>query len=256
MFTNNLNGTVAIITGASSGIGEATTRQLASLGARVAVIARRKERLDKLVAEITQQDGTALAIEADISDRNQAEKAVKAVIEHFGRVDILVNSAGLMLLGNVSGADPKEWDQMIHVNLQGLLYITHAALPHLLTAAADSTRKVSDIINISSVGAFQFNSINSVYALTKAGVNAFTESLRQEVAKKSHVRVSAIEPGSVATELASHNSQQIQENVLRPYFNEIETLVPEDIAEAVAYMVTRPARASVNKIWIGPTEQI
>lgn len=256
MLTNSLNGTVAIITGASSGIGEATAKHLADLGARLAVIGRRKERLDYLVSEITQNGGTALAIVADISDRSQAEKAVKAVIDHFGQVDILVNNAGLMLLGNVAGTDPEEWERMIHVNLQGLLYMTHAALPHLKSSAGSSDRKIADVINIASVAAFQFNEINGVYALTKAGVNAFSESLRQEVAKKFHVRVGVIEPGSVATELASHNSQEIQDGVLSPYFKEIETLVPADIAEAVAYMLTRPRRASVNKLWIGPTEQL
>jgi NADP-dependent 3-hydroxy acid dehydrogenase YdfG len=148
-----------------------------------------------------------------------------------------------------------EWDRMIQINLLGLLHTTHAALPHLLAAAEKEPRRVADLINVSSVAARQANAINGVYAMTKFGVNGFTESLRQEITKR-HVRVGVIEPGSVATELASHNRPEIQEGVLSPYFKKIETLVADDIAEAIAFMVTRPRRASVNDIWIGPTEQI
>lgn len=252
----DLKGNVAIITGASSGIGEATAYKLAELGVTTVLIARRKDRLDNIVAAIESKGGTALSIEADITDEAAAKHAVDTAIKKYGRIDILLNIAGLMLLGNVDGADTKEWKQMIDINLMGLLYMSHAAMPHLKKAATDNVRKVADVINIASVAAFQFNEINGVYALSKAGVNAFSESLRQEVAKKFHVRVGVIEPGSVATELASHNSQEIQDEVLRPYFNDIETLVPNDIAEAVVFMLTRPRRASVNKLWTGPTEQI
>jgi NADP-dependent 3-hydroxy acid dehydrogenase YdfG len=160
-----------------------------------------------------------------------------------------------MLIGQSVGSDPEEWQRMVDINVTGLLNVTHASLPHLLSAAETSPRGVADLINVSSVAAFQFNPINGVYALTKAGVNAFSESLRQEVTKK-HLRVGVIEPGSVATELVSHNRPEVQDKMLKPYFNEIETLVADDIAEGVAFMVTRSRHASVNKLWLGPTEQI
>ncbi|MFM0757382.1 SDR family NAD(P)-dependent oxidoreductase [Paraburkholderia strydomiana] len=253
--TQTLEGTVALVTGASSGIGQATARKLAELGAAVAVVARRKERLDILVGDIEKAGGKALAIEADISDRSLATAAVEQAVDKLGHLDILINSAGLMLIGATIGADPEEWDRMTRININGLLYMTNAALPHLLAAAERGPRQVADLINVSSVAAFQYNPINSVYAATKVAVNAFSESLRQEVTKR-HVRVGVIEPGSVATELASHNRPEIRDNILSPYFNDIETLIPEDIADAIAYMTTRPRRATVGKIWVGPTEQV
>jgi NADP-dependent 3-hydroxy acid dehydrogenase YdfG len=149
--TSKLTGTVALVTGASSGIGEATAHELASRGGAVAVVARRRDRLDALVAEIEEADGTALAVEADITDRTQAEAAVQQTVDRFGRLDILVNNAGLMLLGPVVGAEVEQWDRMIAINNQGLLYTTHAALPHLLKAAEDDPRQVADIVNISSI---------------------------------------------------------------------------------------------------------
>ena len=133
---SNLSGTVAVVTGASSGIGEATARRLARDGASVALVARRRDRLEALAAEIAQVGGTALAVEADITDRTQAEAAVQQTVERFGCLDILVNNAGLMLLGPVVGADTEEWDRMISVNARGLLYVTHAALPYLLEAVS------------------------------------------------------------------------------------------------------------------------
>jgi NADP-dependent 3-hydroxy acid dehydrogenase YdfG len=148
-----LDGTVALVTGASSGIGDATARRLAEHGATVVVVARRKDRLDTLVSEIEAAGGTALAVEADITDRDQAGRAVQSAIDRFGRLDILVNNAGLMLLGPVVGADVEEWERMIAVNQTGLLYVTHAALPHLLAAAQDEPRGVADIVNISSIAA-------------------------------------------------------------------------------------------------------
>src|SRR3954471_2741857 len=204
-----LNGTVALVTGASSGIGDATARRLAEHGASIVVIARRKDRLDTLVSEIEAAGGSALAVEADITDRDQADRAVQSAIDRFGRLDILINNAGLMLLGPVIGADVGEWERMIAVNQTGLLYITHAALPHLLTAAEDELRGVADIVNISSIAGRQAWANFGVYAMTKFGVNGFTGALRQEVTKK-HVRVGVLEPGAVATELVSHNNEQIQ----------------------------------------------
>lgn len=248
-----LTGTVALVTGASSGIGRATARRLAEQGASVAVVARRKDRLDALVAEIESAAGTAAAVETDITDRSQAEMAVQAVVEHFGRLDILVNNAGLMLLGPVVGADVDEWERMIAINQKGLLYMTKAALPHLLAAAEDDPRKVADIVNISSIAGRVAWANYGVYNMTKFGVNGFTEALRQEITKK-HVRVGVLEPGGVATELGSHNSGAMRDDIDAFYAN-TETLLPEDIADGIAYMVTRPRHTSIGELWIMPTEQ-
>ncbi|MET7974212.1 SDR family NAD(P)-dependent oxidoreductase [Streptomyces mirabilis] len=251
---STLTGTVALVTGASSGIGAATARRLAEDGASVALVARRKGRLNDLAAEIGKAGGTALVVEADITDRPQAEAAVQQAVEHFGRLDTLVNNAGLMLLGPVVGADVDEWERMLAVNVQGLLHTTHAALPHLLKAAEDGPRKVADIVNISSIaGRVAWNGYG-VYNLTKFGVNGFTESLRQEVTQR-HVRVGVLEPGGVDTELGSHNKPEIQGAMITPFYDTTEVLTPDDIADGVAYMVTRPRHASIGELWIMPTDQ-
>jgi NADP-dependent 3-hydroxy acid dehydrogenase YdfG len=254
LMTQNLSGTTALVTGASSGIGAATALRLASDGAYVALIARRKDRLEDLAAEIQQAGGTSMVVEADITSRSQAESAVEQAVERFGRLDILVNNAGLMLLGPVVGADPDEWDRMIAVNNQGLLYTTHAALPHLLKAAEDGPRNVADIVNISSIaGRVAWNGYG-VYSLTKFGVNGFTEALRQEVTQR-HVRVGVLEPGGVATELGSHNSGAVREEI-ESFYETTEVLAPEDIADGVFYMVTRPRHTSIGELWIMPTDQV
>ncbi|MFJ6821382.1 SDR family NAD(P)-dependent oxidoreductase [Streptomyces niveus] len=251
----NLTGTVALVTGASSGIGAATARRLAERGASVALVARRRARLEDLAAEIEKAGGTALVVEADISDRTQAEAAVQQTVERFGRLDILVNNAGLMLLGPVVGADAEEWERMLAINVQGLLYTTRAALPHLLSAAEDGPRRVADIVNISSIaGRVAWNGYG-VYNLTKFGVNGFTESLRQEITQR-HVRVSVLEPGGVATELGSHNDHKPEVSEAIDAFNKrTEVLAPDDIADGVTYIVTRPRHASIAELWIMPTDQ-
>lgn len=253
--TSPLAGTVAIVTGASSGIGEATARRLAGLGASVAALARRKDRLDALVSTIEAAGGTALAVEADITDRTQAEQAVATVIERFGRLDILINNAGLMLLGPIVGADVEEWERMIAVNQKGLLYVTNAALPHLLAAAEDELRQVADIVNISSIAGRVAWANFGVYNMTKFGVNGFTEALRQEVTKK-HVRVGVLEPGAVDTELVSHNRDEIRGPLEAANVETIpEPLQPGDIADNIAFMVTRPRRSSISELWAMPTSQ-
>ena len=252
--TSKLTGTVALVTGASSGIGEATARRLAEDGAAVALVARRRDRLETLTAEIEHAGSTALAVAADITDRRQAEAALRLTVERFGRLDILVNNAGLMLLGPVVGADPAEWDRMIAINAQGLLYTTHAALPHLLKAAEDGPRQDADIVNISSIaGRVAWNGYG-VYNMTKFGVNGFTEALRQEVTKR-HVRVGVLEPGGVTTELGSHNSGAAREEI-DDFYATAETLTPDDIADGVTYMVSRPRHASIGELWIMPTDQV
>ena len=255
MTSKKLSGTAALVTGASSGIGAATSRQLAELGACVALVARRRDRLEDVAAEIDKAGGTALVVEADITNRRQAEAAVRQAVERFGRLDTLVNNAGLMLLGAVVGTDPEEWERMIAVNVQGMLYTTHAALPQLLQAAEEGPRRVADIVNISSIAGRVAWKGYAVYNLTKFGVNGFTEALRQEVTQR-HVRVGVLEPGGVATELGSHNDPQIREEMIDPFYKRTEVLAPEDIADGIAYMVTRPRHTAIGELWIMPTEQL
>jgi len=249
----SLEGTVALVTGASSGIGEATGRALAQLGAAVALVARRKERLDQLAAEITGKGGRAVAIETDVTDRRQAEAAVERTVAELGRLDIVINNAGVMLLGPIENAPVEEWERMVHLNVLGLLYTAHAALPHLLTAAQGEPRRVADLVNISSVAGRVAREGSGVYNLTKHGVGAFSESLRQEVTGR-HVRVSLVEPGAVSTELATHLRPEIAEQAMQR-FGHIERLESEDIADAITYIVTRPRRMAINEVLVRPTEQ-
>ncbi|MCW3064198.1 MAG: Short-chain alcohol dehydrogenase [Solirubrobacterales bacterium] len=250
---DRLDGTVALVTGASSGIGDAAARALAEQGAAVAVAARRKDRLDALVADIEARGGRALALETDVTDRAQAEAAVETTVRELGRLDTLINNAGVMLLGPIVDAPVEEWDRMIDLNLKGLLYAAHAALPHLLAAAEDGPRRVADMVNVSSVAGRVARQGNGVYSATKWGVGAFSEALRQEVTER-HVRVSAIEPGATATELSSHLRPEIAEQAMSRFAG-VERLEAEDIAEAIAFIVTRPRRAAVNELLIRPTEQ-
>jgi NADP-dependent 3-hydroxy acid dehydrogenase YdfG len=250
---DELKGTVALVTGASSGIGEATALALAQRGAQLAIAARRADRLATLAQRIAEAGGSAVTIEADVSSRGQAEALVERTVSELGRLDTLVNNAGVMLLGPVLDAPLDEWEQMIAVNVQGLLYCAHAALPHLLRAAQDGPRRVADMVNISSVAGRVSRSGSGVYNLTKHGVGAFSDALRQEVSGR-HVRVSLVEPGAVDTELRLHNRPEIQEQMAKR-FGDIKILEARDIADAVAYVVTRPARMAVNEILIRPTEQ-
>jgi len=251
--STSLDGTVALITGASSGIGEATARALAAQGAKVAVAARRLERLERLATEIGGHGHTALAIEADISDQGQAIAAVDRTVDELGRLDIVVNNAGVMLLGPIENAPTEEWGRMIDLNLKGLIHTTHAALPHLLAAAEDSARGCADVVNISSVAGRTAGAGAGVYNLTKHGVGAFSESFRQEFASRK-VRSIVIEPGAVATELTDHVRDDVRE-LTRERFAEIEILQAGDVAGAITYAVTRPWHVSLNEILIRPTEQ-
>lgn len=249
-----LDGTVALVTGASSGIGAATALALAGDGATVALAARRVDRLEELAKQIENDGGRALVLEADVTSEEAARSAVSRTVDELGRLDTLVNNAGQMLLGPIQDAPVEEWERMVRLNVLGLMYTTHAALPHLLEAAADGPRQVADLINISSVAGRVARSGSGAYNATKWGVNAFSEALRQEVTGR-HVRVSLVEPGAVATELASHNRPEVQETI-RQRFGDIERLEAEDIAEAISFIVTRPRRTAVNEILIRPTEQV
>jgi NADP-dependent 3-hydroxy acid dehydrogenase YdfG len=197
--------------------------------------------------------GDALVLEADMTDEAAARGAVELAVRRFGRLDTVVANAGVMLLGPVEGAPVEEWQRMIQINVMGLLYTSHAALPHLLRAASSEPRNVADLVLVSSVAGRVARNGSGVYNLTKHGVGAFGESLRQEVTKR-HVRVSLIEPGATATELASHNRPEIRERQLAR-FQDVERMRAEDIADAIGYIITRPRRVAINEILIRPTEQ-
>jgi NADP-dependent 3-hydroxy acid dehydrogenase YdfG len=246
--TTSLTSTAALVTGASSGIGAATAHALAERGAAVALVARRKDRLDELAGRIEAAGGVALPIAADITDRSQAAAAVDQAVAAFGRLDTLVNNAGVMLLGPIEDAPVEEWDRMVAINVQGLLYVTHAALPHLLAAAAG--RGTADVVTVSSVAGRSARVGMGVYNLTKHGIGAFSESLRQEVGPR-HVRVSLIEPGPVATELFSHIRPEVLEGA-KNVFGTDTLLQPEDIAETIAFVVTRPPHVVVNEVLLRP----
>ena len=206
--TASLTGTVAIVTGASSGIGDATARRLAEHGASVAVVARRKDRLDALVEDIEAAGGTALAVAADITDRTQADQAVRAV-DRFGRLDILINNAGLMLLGPIVGRGRRGVGADDRVNQKGLLYMTNAALPHLLRPRRTDLRGVADIVNISSIAGRAAWANFGVYNMTKFGVNGFTEALRRRSPRSTSASACWSRARST-TELVSHNNEQIK----------------------------------------------
>jgi NADP-dependent 3-hydroxy acid dehydrogenase YdfG len=252
--TARLDGTAALVTGASSGIGAATARRLAAEGSAVALAARRIDRLEALATELREQGGRAVAIEADITDREQAVAAVKRTVEELGRLDTVINNAGVMLLGPAVDAPVDEWDRMVALNVQGLLYVTHAAVPHLLEAAETGPRRVADLVNISSVAGRTTRVGSGVYNLTKHGVGAFSDSLRQELTGR-HVRVSLIEPGAVATELTDHLRPESLA-ALATVFADIERLGAPDIADAISYVVTRPRHVAVNEVLIRPTDQV
>jgi NADP-dependent 3-hydroxy acid dehydrogenase YdfG len=248
-----LDGTAALVTGASSGIGTATARHLADLGAAVALAARRTDRLDEVADEIRKRDGRAVTLTADITDEAQARQAVEDTVAELGRLDILVNNAGVMLLGPAADAPLEEWQRMVRVNLLGLLYCSQAALPHLLAAAGDEPRQVADLVNVSSVAGRVPRLGSGVYNATKFGVGAFSESMRQEFARR-HLRVGLVEPGATSTELASHNRPEVRQQ-MATRFEGVERLAAPDIASTIAFMVTRPRHMAVNEVLVRPTEQ-
>lgn len=250
--SRHLEGTVALVTGASSGIGEATALALAAEGARMALVARRRSRLEELADRIG-AESEALVIETDVTDEASVRAMVARTVAELGRLDTLVNNAGVMLLGPIEGAPVEEWRRMVELNLLGLLYCTHAALPHLLSAAEQDPRQVADIVNVSSVAGRIARQGSGVYNATKFGVGAFSESLRQEVTRR-HVRVSLVEPGATRTELAGHNRPEVIKTI-SANFGQTELMQAEDIAESIVFIVTRPRHVTVNEVLIRPTEQ-
>ncbi|MDQ6846825.1 MAG: SDR family NAD(P)-dependent oxidoreductase [Candidatus Dormibacteraeota bacterium] len=249
-----LSGTVAIVTGASSGIGEASALSLARNGARVVIAARRLDRLEGLAARIEETGGTSLVMECDVTNEARARELVRRTVDDLGRLDILINNAGVMLLGRIEGADVAQWRQMLDLNVAALMNLAHAALPHLLEAAQGEPRRVADIVNVSSVAGRLARLGSGAYNASKWAVNAFSEALRQEVTAR-HLRVGLIEPGAVDTELASHNTDPDVVASLQRRFGSLERLTSEDIADAVLFMVTRPRHVAVNEMLVRPTEQ-
>jgi NADP-dependent 3-hydroxy acid dehydrogenase YdfG len=218
-------------------------------------VARRRDRLEALAAEIGQAGGTALAVEADITDRTQAEAAVQQAAGRFGRLDTLVNNAGLMLLGPVAGADPQEWDRMIAINIQGLLYTTRAALPYLLQAAQQRPRRVADVVNISSIAGRVACNAYGVYSFTKFGVNGFTESLRQEVAQR-HVRVGVVDPGWRGDRAGLAQQAPGPQRDDRPLLRPDRGPRPRRHRRRHRLRGHPPRHTAVGELWITPTEQV
>jgi NADP-dependent 3-hydroxy acid dehydrogenase YdfG len=251
--TTPLDGTVALVTGASSGIGEATAEILAQHGAAVALVARRIDRLDDLAAKLKSDGAPVLPIQADVANRDEAYDAVDRVAAEFGRLDIVINNAGVMLLGPIENAPVEEWERMVNVNLLGLLYCSKAALPHLLKAADGEPRGVADLVNVSSVAGRVPRLGSGVYNATKHAVGAFSESLRQEVTGR-HVRVSLVEPGAVTTELVSHNRPEIRDRMSQRFAG-TQRMDAADIADVIGYIVSRPRHVAINEVLVRPTEQ-
>ncbi|MGW1801487.1 SDR family NAD(P)-dependent oxidoreductase [Streptomyces sp. NPDC001984] len=248
-----LDGTVALVTGASSGIGAATAVALAQQGAAVALVARRRDRLEAVARQVLDLRPPTLCVEADVTDRGQAARAVEKTVARFGRLDTVVNNAGVMLVGPVEDAPPGEWERMVAVNQLGLLYVTQAAQPHLAKTAASDPRHVADVVNISSTAGRVARAGTAVYSMTKAGVAAFSESLRQEL-QLQRIRVSVVEPGTVDTGHASRTREERRPGV-ETRIRKTERLAPEDVARSVAFIVSSPRRVAVNEIVVRAADQ-
>jgi NADP-dependent 3-hydroxy acid dehydrogenase YdfG len=241
-----LAGRVAVVTGASSGIGAATAMALSRAGATVALAARRRDRLEELAERLP---GPSSVHEVDLTDADAARSFIEAAHAEHGGLHILVNNAGLMMLGPVTGADTNQWRQMLDINLWAMLVCTHAALP--LIAAGGG----GDIVNISSVAGRRADAGAAVYNMTKFGVQAFSEALRQE-ALHSGVRVTVVAPGFVETELQGHNTDPVVVRAIERGREQIgEVLKAEDIADAILYAVTRPPHVCLNDVLVRPTRQ-
>ena len=242
------SGRVARVTGASSGLGEATAVALAEAGAAVAVGARRRDRLDDLAARLGEAGARVLTLDLDVTDEAACRGAVDRTRSELGGLDVLVNNAGVMLLGTIVGADPEDWRRMVDTNVMGLMYMTHAAIDGMLEQGS------GDVVNISSTAGRTARAGAGVYNASKWAVNAFSESLRQEVTARG-VRISLVEPGAVETELRSHITQPEAKEAALAHTTGIRPLQPEDVARAIVYVVTQPPHVAVNEVLVRPTDQ-
>jgi clavulanate-9-aldehyde reductase len=240
----DVNGKVAAITGASSGIGEATARVLAGAGLSVALGARRVERIEALAREINDSGGRAVAIPTDVTQESEARRFIEQTHEELGGLDVLVNNAGMMLLGPIDGAPLEEWRQMIDVNVMGVLYCTHAAVPLM------RERGGGHIVMVSSVGGRVIGKYSGVYNLTKFGLGAFSEALRQE-SQADGLRVTVIEPGRVETELRDHIRPQVLKQI-GGAFSQTTPLQGEEIANAILWSIAQPANVNVSELLVRP----
>jgi len=246
--TAQLQDKVALVTGASSGIGEATALALARAGARVAIAARRRERLDGVAGRIADLRSESLVLEADLARPEEAESIVARTVDRWGRLDVLVNNAGVMLLSPVDRARVEDWRRMLDLNLLGLMAATRAALPHM------RRQKDGHVVNISSTAGRVANPDASVYAATKFGVGAFSEALRREV-YRDNIRVTIVEPGAVATELREHVPDPDTRERIDTWARSLRQLQSEDVAAAILYAVSQPPHVNVNEILLRPTDQ-
>jgi NADP-dependent 3-hydroxy acid dehydrogenase YdfG len=243
-----LKNKVAIITGASSGIGYATSLTLSKAGIRVAVGARRTERLQELEKQIIKNNGEILVQKTDVTRKSDCDSLVNTIVEKWGKVDILINNAGLMPLSYFKNGNVEEWEQMIDVNIKGVLYCTSAVVPHMLE------KKSGHIINISSVAGRIVFAGGSVYCATKHAIAALSEGLRKELSPTYNIRVTCIEPGAVETELLESITDESMTGFIQATKN-METLRSDDIANAILYAVQAPGHVNVNEILIRPTAQ-
>lgn len=245
--SENIEGKVVVITGASSGLGEATARLLSAQGARVALGARRVERLQALAGELSGRGGQAIAVATDVINRDQVKGLVEAAVRAFGRIDVMINNAGIMPQAPLERLKVDEWDQMIDVNIKGVLYGIAAALPHM------QRQKAGHIINVSSVAGHKVGPGFAVYSATKHAVRALSEGLRQEV-KPYNIRTTVISPGAVATELPESVAEPDVAERVRTFY-EANAIPADSFARAVAFAISQPDEVDINEILFRPTRQ-
>ena len=244
---SNITNKVVVITGASSGIGESTAKVLAEQGAKVVLGARRKDRIDAVVQDISATGAKAIGFACDVTKRAEVEALIQKAVDNFGRVDVIVNNAGIMPIAPIEALKVDEWDRQIDVNIKGLLYGVAAALPHM------QKQKTGHIINIASVfGIKMFAPGGTVYCATKAAVRALTEGLRMEL-HSQNIRCTIISPGAIATELAESSSDEATRKNLREF---MKMAIPANaIARAIAYAIEQPVEVEVDEMVIRPTVQ-
>jgi NADP-dependent 3-hydroxy acid dehydrogenase YdfG len=245
----DISGKVALITGASSGIGAATARKLAASGIIVGLAARRKDRLDALLTEIVADGGQALSLETDVTDPTSCKLAVEQLIAQYGHIDILINNAGLMLLADIDSLKVDEWQRMVDVNVSGVLNATASVLPPMIA------QKSGHIFNMSSIAGRKVFTGLTVYCATKAAVAAFSDGLRMEVGPKHNIRVTCIQPGAVKSELYDHISDEAYRRQMDDLAASMTFLEGEDIANTILFALEAPARMDVAELFVLPTEQ-